>query len=311
MRETSCCIPFTRHVTRANWAEKKATKGPSVSLACDGQECAEPTVFTGTCAFVGTDFPHHMADGEGPRRPIKVNSFALETFPVTNVRFASFVEATGYITQAEVFGWAAVFGGPCAAFAAYSWRPVRGACWYSPEGEGSSIGERMDHPVVQVSLADANAYAAWAGGRLPSEAEWEHGARGGLDNPRFPWGDEEPDDERILCNIWQGSFPKVNTALDGYLSTNPVGAFPANGAGLFDMAGNVWEWSADAFKVHSVSATAKRRNLAAVASKEGLLKGGSFLCHRSYCYRYRIAARLALCADSCGNNVGFRMAYDR
>lgn len=240
---------------------------------------------------------------------MRLSAFALETFPVTNARFASFVEATGYVTLTETFGWAAVFGRGQEPSGANAWRPVQGACWFSPEGKASSIDGRMDHPVVQVSLADAAAFAAWAGGRLPSEAEWEHAARGGLKDPRFPWGDEEPDDERILCNIWQGSFPEINTVRDGYFATSPAGAFSANAAGLFDMAGNVWEWTADPFRVHS--AAAKRRNAAAAAVKEGLLKGGSFLCHRSYCYRYRIAARLALGADSCGNNVGFRIAYDR
>lgn len=309
MEKPACCRPSMVPNTWKNQKSGAKLGGHAPFSAEDlAIECA---AFNGTQTFVGTASPYHRDDGEGPRRKARLSAFALETFPVTNARFASFVKATGYVTLAETFGWAAVFRMGQMPDSANGWQAVRGACWSSPEGAGSSIDERMDHPVVQVSLADAAAFAAWARGRLPSEAEWEHAARGGLDNPRFPWGDEEPDDERILCNIWQGSFPEVNTAFDGYLSTNPPGAFPANGAGLFDMVGNVWEWSADPFRLHSATVAAKRRDIAAMAGKEGLLKGGSFLCHRSYCYRYRIAARMALDADSCGNNVGFRIAYDR
>ena len=277
------------------------------TLMADGPRCDQPPpriAFAACRSFTGTDAPHHRADGEGPRRTVRLNGFCMEAFPVTNARFAACTAATGYLTGAEQIGWAPVFTPP-------GWRAVPGACWSAPEGPGTSLSDRMDHPVVQVSFADALAFANWAGARLPSEAEWEHAARGGLADPRFPWGDEEPTDEAIFCNIWQGRFPQENSLRDGWGATNPAGAFAPNAAGLHDMAGNVWEWSADPFRIHSVSAAAKRRNAAAVTAGERLLKGGSFLCHRSYCYRYRIAARMGLEAGSCANNIGFRLALDQ
>jgi formylglycine-generating enzyme len=162
---------------------------------------------------------------------------------------------------------------------------------------------------VQVSWKDAAAFATWAGGRLPTEAEWEHAARGGLPDPRFPWGDAEPTDSRILCNIWQGRFPDHNTLADGHFGTAPANAFAPNGAGLFGMARNVWDWTSDTFRVRSFSRTAKARNYRAAREAEKVLKGGSFLCHRSYCYRYRIAARSALTVESAASNAGFRLAW--
>jgi formylglycine-generating enzyme required for sulfatase activity len=247
---------------------------------------------------------------------VALKSFALETTTVTNARFAAFIAATGYVTEAERIGWAPVFRAlmgenapPPSHTATPWWVVVEGAYWAAPEGPGSTVSKREDHPVVQVSWADAQAYAAWCGGRLPSEAEWEHAARGGLPNPRFPWGDAEPTDNEIYANIWQGPFPSHNSLADGYFGTSPVTAFPANGAGIFAMAGNVWEWTSDAHRIRSASLRARRRNDIAAQTREKTLKGGSFLCHISYCYRYRIAARMALTADSCASNVGFRVAY--
>ncbi|HTV67663.1 MAG TPA: formylglycine-generating enzyme family protein [Rhizobiaceae bacterium] len=276
--------------------------------------------FQATRSFVGTDEPIIARDGEGPRRPVKLRRFALETTTVTNARFTTFVAATGYVTEAERFGWSTVFRGllpPGSADAALPaegdlrwWTKIDGACWSSPEGSGSSIAERMDHPAVHLSWADARAFATWCGGRLPTEAEWEHAARGGLTDPRFPWGDEEPTDGRVFCNIWQGEFPRSNSLADGYLGTSPVDRFAPNGDGLYGMAGNVWEWTQDAFRVRSASQDAKARNKTARETSEKVLKGGSFLCHRSYCYRYRIAARSAMTSDSSTSNAGFRVAYD-
>jgi formylglycine-generating enzyme required for sulfatase activity len=188
---------------------------------------------------------------------------------------------------------------------------IDGAFWFSPEGPGSDVAGRDDHPVVQVSWSDAEAFAAWAGGRLPSEAEWEHAARSGADlDVRFPWGDAEPDDTHVHCNIWQGRFPETNTLADGWYGTAPARSFEPNGAGLYNTCGNVWEWTSDAYSVRSVSKAAKFRNERARAGRQRVLKGGSFLCHSSYCYRYRIAARSGNDADSAASNVGFRVAYD-
>ncbi|WP_244495000.1 formylglycine-generating enzyme family protein [Bosea sp. Root483D1] len=270
-------------------------------------------------AEVGTDAPVFESDGEGPRRFVTTAPFRLDEAAVTNLRFQRFVEATGYVSEAERYGWSFVFSGhlpegnhdSVRVTGAEWWRKVEGACWRAPEGPGSHLAERMDHPVVHASHRDALAFAAWAGGRLPSETEWEHAARGGLAGTMFPWGDREPDDVDFLpCNIWQGSFPARDTGADGYRGTAPARAFTPNGYRLFQMCGNVWEWSADAFRVRSLKRAARALNMSAVREGRHLLKGGSFLCHRSYCFRYRIAARIGNTSDSSTSHTGFRIAYD-
>ncbi|MFV0244693.1 MAG: formylglycine-generating enzyme family protein [Qingshengfaniella sp.] len=274
--------------------------------------------FAGGPSHTGTHRPAIPADGEGLVRQLMLRPFAIEAETVTNARFAAFVAETGYVTDAERIGWSPVFrlllpnpdAVPPSQSAVPWWVRVDGAVWFAPEGPGSDLSGREDHPVVQVSWKDARAFAAWAGGRLPSEAEWEHAARGGLDDPRFPWGEAEPDDTRIFCNIWQGRFPEENTLADGYMGTAPARSFDPNGAGLFNMMGNVWEWCADSFRIRSVSASARRRNAEARQERRKLQKGGSFLCHASYCYRYRIAARTSLPDDGSSSNAGFRLAYD-
>lgn len=269
-------------------------------------------------SFVGTDLPAIATDGEGPERSVLLADFGLEATTVTVDRFATFVSDTGYVTEAERFGWTAVFFGDQAHLASATatgsslpwWHRVDGASWRQPEGPGSSVEGRLDHPVTQVSWEDAKAFAAWVGGRLPTEAEWEHAARGGATRRRFPWGEAEPDDNNIHANIWQGQFPHANTLADGYERTAPARSFLPSPLGFYNMAGNVWEWTADAFKVRSLSKSARLRNAQAREHAEKVLKGGSFLCHISYCYRYRIAARMALSPDSAASNVGFRVAYD-
>lgn len=167
----------------------------------------------------------------------------------------------------------------------------------------------MDHPVVHVSWHDATAFARWAGGRLPSEAEWEHAARGMLDDPKFPWGDDEPTDTEIHCNIWQGRFPEENLCRDGHFGTAPASWGAPNTAGLYNVAGNVWEWTADRWRVRSLTKAAVIANAEARRRDYRVLKGGSFLCHRDWCYRYRIAARSGLDSSSATSNQGFRLAY--
>lgn len=301
---------------RANGSQ---TRAPAEILKSADARPPARIAFKGGRSPVGTDHPEIPQDGEGPRRWVRLSPFEVEAMPVTNARFAAFVAATGYVTAAERFGWAPVFrpflSDPAAVPSSNTttpwWGKGDGAAWYAPEGPGSHVLDRADHPVVQVSWADAAAFAAWSGGRLPSEAEWEHAARGGRLDPRFPWGDQEPDDEAFLpCNIWQGRFPVENTRADGWMGTSPVGSFAPNGAGLYDMAGNVWEWTADRFQIHSLARVAKARNREAKSLNEKIMKGGSFLCQRSYCYRYRIVARSAVAADSGASNTGFRVFYD-
>jgi formylglycine-generating enzyme len=258
-------------------------------------------------------------DGESPARWLTIQPFAVDPLAVTNAWFGEFVAATGYLTEAERQGWSSVFaaflpaGTPALASpdAPAWWLRVDGASWQHPEGPQSTLCGRLGHPVVQVSWNDAVAFAGWAGGRLPTEAEWEFAAAGGIAGAVYPWGDKEPDDAAFTpCNIWQGEFPSLNTGKDGYLSTAPADAFAPNGYGLFNMAGNTWEWCADAFRVRSLARAAKARNQRAQAGKERVLKGGSYLCHRSYCHRYRIAARTGVSADTSTGHVGFRLVFD-
>lgn len=253
-------------------------------------------------------------DGEGPVREVTLSAFGIAATAVTNAEFAAFVDATGYVTEAERFGWSFVFAGLLSrrtaqratqgAAAAPWWRVVERASWRHPEGPDSAVAKRADHPVVHVSHHDAVTYCAWAGGRLPHEAEWEFAARGGLDGARYPWGDEL---EPWRCNIFQGTFPDRDTAEDGYRGTAPVDAFAPNGFGLYNMVGNVWEWTADWHTARH--ARRPRTDPTGPAGGEArVTRGGSYLCHDSYCNRYRVSARSALTPDSSTGNTGFRCA---
>jgi sulfatase modifying factor 1 len=306
-----CCVPHgAREPQDPAPAGVPRATGPA-------RDVAVIVPIPGGTATLGTDAPFFRADGEGPGRRVTIRPFRMDAHAVTNRRFAAFVAATGHVTEAERFAWSYVFRSFIPAGIAAPapegtpwWGQVQGACWAAPEGPGSSIAERLDHPAVHVAWTDAAAFAAWAGGRLPSEAEWEHAAKGGDDAARFPWGAAEPDDTNGMCNIWQGEFPRRNTQADGWVGTAPVDAYAPNGYGLFNACGNVWEWCADAFRVRSLSGLAKQRNAAAMAERERVMKGGSYLCHRSYCYRYRIAARAGRSPDTSAGHTGFRVAYD-
>ena len=272
----------------------------------------------GGIGLIGANDPPMPDDGEGPLREKRVKPFAITTGTITNRDFAAFVEATGYLTEAEHIGWTFVFWSQVAADVGPTqgvvdidwWRRVDGASWKHITGPNcEAVGALQDHPAVHISWNDARAYASWIGGRLPTEAEWEHAARGGLGDVRFPWGGNEPDDESYQpCNIWQGRFPDQNTGRDGYVTTAPAHAFEPNGYGLFNMVGNVWEWTSEPFKLRSQKKSARARQKAMVGHK--LQKGGSFLCHKSYCYRYRIAARIGNTPDSATTHTGFRVVWD-
>lgn len=271
----------------------------------------------GGAFLMGTDdkegFP---ADGEGPVREIGIDPFFIEVTTVTNTAFAKFIEATGYQTDAERYGWSFVFYGllsekaraahPEVAVQTPWWCAVPGACWNNPEGENSHIRDRMDHPVVHVSWNDAMAYCQWAGKRLPTEAEWEFAARGGLIQKKFPWGDELTPDGEHRCNIWQGAFPQYNSLDDGYLGTAPAKSYKPNGFGLYNVSGNVWEWCNDWFSPDFHQKDTKINPKGPLQGNVKVIRGGSFLCHYSYCNRYRVAARSANTIDSSASNMGFR-----
>lgn len=267
--------------------------------------------------LMGTDtqdgFP---ADGEGPVRKVVVNPFYIDACTVTNAQFKEFIEDTGYQTEAERFGWSFVFSHLVSAKTSKDvtnvvqgtpwWWMVEGARWDRPEGPDSTIEDRLHHPVIHVSWNDAMAYCKWAGKRLPTEAEWEFAARGGLEQKKYPWGDLLRQDGKWMCNIWQGEFPTHNTVQDGYRATAPAKAFEPNGYGLYNVSGNVWEWCADWFSP-TFHVTGPRDNPKGPnRGNARVTRGGSYLCHRSYCNRYRVAARSSNTPDSSTGNMGFR-----
>jgi len=308
----SCCTP-ARGGPVCGEAGQPSPDLPQTNVAVP----SDVQIIPGGMALIGTERPELPIDGEGPLRQSRLKPFAIDAAAVTNARFAEFTAATGHVTEAERLGDSFVFAGllpkgippgPGVPEAPW-WRMTKGACWHRLTGAGGPNGAPDDHPVVHVSWTDARAFADWAGGRLPSEAEWEHAARGGLGDVRYPWGDTEPDDTgHFPCNIWQGRFPHHNTGLDGYVATAPARSFAPNGYGLFNMVGNVWEWTATPFRVRSLKKSVQRAH----AGKAGyrVVKGGSFLCHASYCTRYRIAARSGTSPDSSTSHQGFRVVYD-
>jgi formylglycine-generating enzyme required for sulfatase activity len=269
--------------------------------------------------LMGTEDPDgFQADGEGPVRDIELSPFCIDAHAVSNGRFAEFVEATGYVTHAERYGWSFVFGGLLpddfqptrGAAQAPWWRQVFGASWRAPEGPHSSIEDRSDHPAVHISWGDARAYCHWAGVGLPTEAEWEYAARGGLVQKRFPWGDGREPGGKHRMNVWQGRFPTHNTLADGYLGTCPVDAYAPNGYGLHNLAGNVWEWCADWFDSGYGARSPGCDPRGPRQGQAKVIRGGSYLCHDSYCNRYRVAARSSNTPDSSTGNTGFRCAAD-
>jgi sulfatase modifying factor 1 len=306
-----CCAPSRSAPPRTG------TGGPV--LTGPDPRCAELVALDGGWFRMGSeDAVAYMDDGEGPVRSVRVDPFRIAVRAVTNRDFTDFVDATGHVTSAERYGNSFVFVGllprefpPTRAVAAAPWwRQVPGASWRFPEGEQSSLDRRADHPVVHVSWDDALAYCRWAGLRRPTEAEWEYAARGGLVGMRFPWGNTLRPGGEHRMNVWQGRFPSANTRADGYLGTAPVDAFPANGFGLHNMTGNVWEWVADRFST-TWHRHAPRENPTGPASGDHrALRGGSYLCHASYCYRYRVSARMGSTPDSSTGNIGFRCARD-
>jgi formylglycine-generating enzyme len=313
--QKSCCAP-----------PRDELRSPSVGLedfarvshgSIDGMKLVPGGEFV-----MGTDGAYGFAaDGEGPAHAVVLMPYYIDATCVTNEQFNTFVNATGHKTESERFGWSFVFFGHLTAaqqaksarasvLGSEWWFRVEGATWRHPEGPGSNIKQRWQHPVVHVSWNDARAYATWAGKRLPTEAEWECAARGGLVQKRFPWGDELEPGGRHAMNVWQGVFPTKNTEADGHYGTAPAKAYKANALGLYQMTGNVWEWCWDWFKP-DYYATSPREDPAGPASGERrVMRGGSYLCHASYCNRYRTDSRSGNTPDSATTNLGFRCVRD-
>jgi formylglycine-generating enzyme required for sulfatase activity len=306
--EHACCVP----------GGHAHAPGPGHGAPTTTGAAAAPvpgTVLLPGGAFVmGHDGPDgYPEDGEGPAHVVHVAPFRIDATTVTTARFAEFAAATRHVTQAERDGWSFVFAGLLPDDFAHTrgvvgapwWREVEGADWRHPRGPGSDLAGLDDHPVVHVTWDDAARFAAWAGARLPTEAEWEYAARGGLTGVHYPWGAErEPGGEHRM-NVWQGVFPSSDTAADGYAGTAPVTAYPPNGFGLYGVTGNVWEWCGDWFSPHTY-----RRGGPPATGTRRVMRGGSYLCHASYCFRYRVDARSSSTPDSATGNVGFRCAAD-
>jgi sulfatase modifying factor 1 len=308
-------------VCTATWFASACDRSPGhADVAAESQpaSCASSQL-AGEVHLSGGEFVMGAAperdEEAGPRR-VAVGAFSIDTTEVTNTQFAAFVDATGYVTQAERPLDPALYPGvPTSALApsalvfvgapdtgagdpATWWRVVEGANWKHPEGPGSSIAGRENHPVVLVGHEDALAYAHWRGRDLPTEAEWEFAARGGAEGKRFEWGDTPRDSSKPQANTWEGLFPVNDSGKDGYRAqTAPVGCYPANAFGLHDMTGNVWEWTADWYPGSSEDEGSARQHL---------IKGGSFLCADNFCLRYRPGARQAGPPDTGASHVGFR-----
>jgi formylglycine-generating enzyme required for sulfatase activity len=309
---TSCCAPGR--------GDEPAAASPLHGLE-GGRADAVPTVVTlqgGSFRMGSVDARAYAADGEGPIHNVQLAPFRIDAVTVSNARFATFVDATGHLTEAERFGWSFVFAGflpddfgeTRAVADAPWWRQVYGADWCHPAGPGSDLDGRADHPVIHVSWNDAQACCIWSGTRLPTEAEWEYAARGGQRGMAYPWGNGLEPEGCHLMNVFQGSFPHHNTMADGFAGTAPVDAFPSNRYGLHNMTGNVWEWCADWFDPGYYQRSARQNPAGPPSGTHRVMRGGSYLCHESYCRRYRVSARSANTPDSSTGNLGFRVAAD-
>ena len=315
----SCCAPATNRAEAGDSQQMDLAVGRAVSSESN-LEFSFDFVAVGGTFDMGDPFGDgHPADGEGPRHRVDLTEFEIATTSVTNNDFARFVADTGFVTTAERLGTSAVFAmlletnpGARAHVLGQApgvpwWVEVSGANWAAPEGPGSTIDNRRDHPVVHISWDDAQAYCAWSGTRLPSEAEWELAARGGLKGRRYPWGNRLLNDGEWNCNIWQGEFPRTNTLDDGFIGTAPARHFAPNGLGLFNTVGNVWEWCADWFARDYYQHSPQSDPRGPDTGDKRIMRGGSFLCHDSYCNRYRVAARSSNTPDSSASNIGFRV----
>ena len=314
-------------------ADPPACCGPTGGLGLSGADAqhpapASPAVRADLAAALiplpggifdmGTRRARYPADHDAPRRKVKLSPFRIAATACSNAEFARFTAATGHRTLAERAGWSSVFHLALPDATRHPdhppglpwWRRVPGASWSAPEGPGSTIAARLDHPVVHVAWFDAWAYCTWAGLTLPTEAQWEYAARGGLVHRKFPWGDALHPGGCHAMNIWQGHFPLHNSAEDGFALTAPVTAFAPNGFGLYNTCGNVWEWAQD---FHSAApptsqALPPHDPTGPRTGHQRIQRGGSYLCHDSYCARYHVHSRSRNDPDSSTSHAGFRVA---
>jgi formylglycine-generating enzyme len=309
-----CCVPARARLLQINESRRSSAERRKVTTGSTD----DMVLLDGGRFLMGSDSPDAFAsDGESPTRQVLLDPFYISMFPVTNAKFAEFVSRTGYVTDAERWRWSFVFRnhvpeaqrGPALAATPW-WVRVEGADWAHPEGPDTRAQERAHHPVVQVSWDDAQAYCEWADVRLPTEAEWEFAARGGLEQKTYPWGDELMPGGRHACNIWQGTFPDVDLAEDGFSAPAPVDSFEPNGYGLYTVVGNVWEWCSDYFDAQWHQTATRVNPVGPPSGVTRVMRGGSYLCHESFCFRYRNAARTANTPDSATGNIGFRVARD-
>ena len=301
---------------RLEFSKENSREAPAVRVSAPGNHrIKQSQIPSGTMWMGDSSGDENLGDGETPVHEVSLEAFEIDTTTVTNDDFARFVSDTGYETEAEAWGFSAVFHsvarateeeiiGPAAGTP--WWLAVRGSSWEHPEGRDSGLDGRGDHPVVHVSWTDANAYCAWAGRRLPTEAEWEFAARGGLDGSKYPWGEAEVDAGGWHANIFQGDFPGMNTGEDGWLTTAPVRTFQPNGFGLWQPVGNVWEWCEDWFDNSYYAVSPRHHPRGPEEGTTKVMRGGSYLCHSSYCNRYRNSGRSANTPESSMGNAGFR-----
>ena len=275
------------------------------ALGCSARDRADRQdmpLIAGGEFIMGTDggLPY-----EGPAHRVVVDSFRIDAHEVTNAQFARFAEASGHVTESERLGWSGVFDPEVSR-----WTKGDGADWRHPAGPQSSHRDMPDFPAVHVSWDDAAAYCAWRGARLPTEAEFEYAASGGLKNSRYAWGNELTPEGMHQANLWQGEFPYEDRALDGYNGPAPVRQFAPNGFGLYDMTGNVWEWVQDWYAPDYFSSSPVHNPRGPDTGTQKVHRGGSWLCSENYCRGYRLAARMMTPPDSALNNLGFRCAAD-